>query len=121
VTGVASSGVTYEWFHDGVLIPAATSKELKFDPISEADAGTDFVRATAGDVTVTTDALPLSLIKWFSSLTVREGTQVKLALEVARLPTTFRWLDGQSNPLPESEALCRHPNPSAQDQRHDRC
>jgi hypothetical protein len=103
VSGVASSGVTYEWFHDGVLIPATTSKELKFGPIREADAGTYSVRATAGDVTVTTNALPLSLITWISSGVVREGTQAELAFEVLGPPMTFQWMDKMGLPLPETK------------------
>lgn len=95
--------VTFEWFHDGVLVPNATSYELILSPFNGVDVGNYSVRVTAGDVTLTTNTRPLSCVYALNEgVVVREGMQAELAFFASGPQLTFQWTDNYLNPLPEN-------------------
>jgi uncharacterized delta-60 repeat protein len=93
-----SAGATYEWFKDGVLLPAAVSNSLQIPSASVADIGRHHVRVTVGSAVLESDSSRLDLlgapyfVRQPSTAPGYFGYPHLLAAEVAGSgPMTYQW------------------------------
>jgi uncharacterized delta-60 repeat protein len=93
-----SAGATYEWFKDGVLLPAAVSNSLQIPSASVTDIGRYHVRVTIGSAVLESDSSRLDLlgapyfVRQPSTAPGYFGYPHLLAAEVAGSgPLTYQW------------------------------
>jgi len=57
-----SGGLSYQWYHQGNLLPGATNRELRLNGITSGYAGDYFVRVKDVDETLDSSAATLNII-----------------------------------------------------------
>ncbi|MDI1320240.1 MAG: DNA/RNA non-specific endonuclease, partial [bacterium] len=99
VTATGNAPLSYQWFHDDVEIPGATSDILPLNSVQAADVGSYYVvvtndvgSTTSAAATLTVTGLPPVVTASPASQTVNAGANVTFAVTVTGSPTlAYQW------------------------------
>ncbi|MDI1338015.1 MAG: MBG domain-containing protein [Lacunisphaera sp.] len=105
VTATGNAPLAYQWFHDDVEIPGATSDILPLNSVQAADVGSFYVvvtndvgSTTSAAATLTVTGLPPTITTQPVSRTVSAGTNVAFTVTAGgSAPFVYQWRKGGAN------------------------
>jgi hypothetical protein len=105
VLGFGAPPLTYQWYHDGLLLEGATARQLTFDEVQTNLAGSYQARVSNAFGSVTSDPALLrvviapSIIEPPRPLVVSVGSQVTFSVKAAgTAPLAYQW-QHNGNPI----------------------